>query len=142
MEQIDKMFINELRKDSRQTLTQVSSKIKVPVTTLFYRLAKLDNYVKKNTVLLNYDDLGYAVRLHLALKVAENDFEKLQKFLISEEVVNSLYRIKDYDYYVELVFANSLKAYDFVKQLKKNFIIQECEEIHVVKEVDLEMLNI
>jgi DNA-binding Lrp family transcriptional regulator len=143
MKKIDLKLLKELRKNSRESLAKISRKTKVPITTLFYRLREQEKrIIKKHTVLLNYKELGWNARVHLALKVKDEQQNELKDFLLRHYCVNSLYKLRQGRFYVELVFKHELDADDFLEEIKHKFDLEQFELFHVIDDIKLEkMIN-
>lgn len=116
-------LIKQLRMDSRKSLTNISKKTKIPISTLYDRLKYHEGgLIQKHTSILNFDLLGFKSRVQLLLKTSVNKREELKNFLNLHENVNNVWKItNDYDYMVEACFHNIMDAEDFVEDVEKRF---------------------
>jgi DNA-binding Lrp family transcriptional regulator len=130
-------ILSELRKNSRQSLTQISRKINIPVSTIFDKLIKLNNaIIKKNISLFDFDKLGYNIKVNFIVK---NPSKKhFKKFLLNKININSLYRINNYNnYHIECFFKN-LNELEIFKEELIDLGIKDLKEYHVVEEIKKE----
>lgn len=112
-----------LRQDSRQRLVDISKRTGIPVSTVFARLRLyLGSYVRRYTCLLNYDRLGYSIRVAMLLKVKPQNRQGLAGFLAKKPNVNSLYRVNNgYDFMVEAVFRDLNEVEGFLEEAEAGF---------------------
>ena len=63
MERVDYEILRELILNGRASTTEISNKIKVPRTTVHYRIMKMirEGIIEKFSVKLGYEKLGYDV---------------------------------------------------------------------------------
>ena len=67
-------LVKQLRLDSRKSLTNISRKTKIPISTLYDRLKFHEGgLIKKHTSILNFDLLGFKSRVQLLLKTSINN---------------------------------------------------------------------
>jgi Lrp/AsnC family leucine-responsive transcriptional regulator len=113
-------LINELRKDSRSSLTALSMKLGIPITTTYKVLKRIEKnrLVTKHVTLMDFAKLGYALKLGIFLKASDKD--KLKAFLKNHENLNTLQRISgDCDFFAEMIFADMAECYNFIDETEK-----------------------
>ena len=113
-------LINELRKNSRESLTSVSEKTGVPLSTVFKCVGRLHGkgVIVRDVSLLDFSLLGFPVRIGVFIKASEKN--EVRRFLEEHPGINTLLRLSgDYDFYAELVFENMLRYEDFAEQLNE-----------------------
>jgi Lrp/AsnC family leucine-responsive transcriptional regulator len=128
-------IISELRKNSRQTLTDMSLKTGIPVTTLFSNIKRLekDEIIKKNTCLVDFHKLGYTTAVSIALKIEKEDRERFKNFILSEHSVNSAYEINSgFDFMFELIHKDHSELKHFIEKMEENFKIKEKHVYHFI----------
>ncbi len=110
-------ILNELRKNSRKSLTEISCNTQVPMSSVFKIVKSLKkNIIKRYVSLLNFRKLGYNISISLALK--SKNKQELQNFLIKCNNVNSFFRIaQDYDFFVEGIFDSMLGFETFLESI-------------------------
>jgi DNA-binding Lrp family transcriptional regulator len=127
-----------LRNNARETLTHISRKTGVPISTLFDRLNEYrDRVIIKHTCLIDYTKLGYDLRVHMLLRV-QKERERFETYITTHFLVNSVFRINNgYDYLVEAVFKNMREMTEFVQHLEK-FHIKDHKEFFVLEDLKRE----
>lgn len=136
----NKKIIACLRRDARMSLTQMSRKIRVPVSTIFDRLkTSEDDLIMKHTALLNFGKMGYNARANLTIKVDKEHRKDLGDFLSRHESVNSAYRIMNgYDFLVEGVFRDMHDLEEFKEKLEEKFTINDTQVYFIVDDIKRE----
>lgn len=138
----DIRILQHIRKNARMSITNISRKTGIPVSTIFDRLQQQEKeIVKKFTVLLDFSKLGYTVRAHILLKVDPQARDELKSYLITHLCVNNLFRINNgFDFAVECVFATIQQVEDFVETLELQYRIIDKKIFHIIEDVAREKL--
>lgn len=133
-------LLNSLRENSRQKLTEISKRTHIPISTLFDLLKEADgNLIIKNTVLLNFFNLGYHAHAQVFLKVDHSVKDELRKHLILHSGVNSMYKINNgWDFMIETVHKNVKELDNFLEELNQRFIIKEQQIHYLIDEIKKE----
>jgi len=138
MSETDFGILHHLRSNARHTLTGLSDITGVPVSTVFARVQKLEEkLITRYTSILDFSKMNFFVRVNLAIK-AKNRLE-LMRFLMDHANVNSVFRCKDQDYYIETIFPNMAKYYRFLDSLD-DFGLSEIVEHHVIEDIAREKM--
>lgn len=129
-------ILQELRNDSRRSLTEIGNSVDVPLSSVFKKVNRLEkNVIKKYVSLVNFDLLGFSIRINLVLK--SKDREALKEFLLEHPNVNSLYRIgQGFDFLVEAVFPNMLEFENFTEEL--NNLVSDKRVFHIIEDLRVE----
>ncbi|MBW3020112.1 Lrp/AsnC family transcriptional regulator [Candidatus Woesearchaeota archaeon] len=141
MNKKDLKIISHLRSDARMSLTNLSRKTSIPVTTIFDRIKvqQKENVIKKFTSLLNFNELGYTTRANIALRVDREDKEKLREHLVKNENVNSVSRINNgYDFMIEGIFKQMVDLEDFLDKLEQRFKILDKKSFFIIEDLKKE----
>lgn len=135
----DQMVLSYFRKDARASLTSLSKKTAIPVSTLFDKLRKFENdIITKHTSMVNFQKLGFDLRVTIALKVNKDEKPKIQSFLVNHERINSVFQINNgYDFLIEGIFTNMRDFQIFNDQLDK-FQIHQKNEFYILDELKKE----
>jgi len=138
MKEKELQVLRVLRNNARETLTHISRKTGVPISTLFDRLNEYrDKLIIKHTCLIDYTKLGYDLRVHMLLKVLK-ERERFEAYMTEHYLVNSVFRINNgYDYLVEAVFQNMRELTEFVQALER-FNVKEHKEFFVLEDLKRE----
>ena len=129
------LLLNHFRNDARISLTKLSKLTKMPVSTIYDKLKDYETrkLIKKSTAILDFKKLGYDIRNQILITANKERREELQKFLMNNTKVNTIYRINNgYDFLIETVFKNMNEMDEFITKLeeyepqqKKEFFIME-----------------
>jgi len=113
-----KDVLTHLRKDARISLTELSRRTSIPVSTLYDRLQRgFEKTVEKRTILLDYAKLGYQAPALVLMNARE--LTPLLEFLNRQECVNTLFRTSTYDVIAECVFQDVKEAGRFQRDLRQ-----------------------
>lgn len=139
MKEKELKLLAHFRSNARKNLTRISKETGVPISTIFDKLKKYEgSVIKKFTSLLDYQKLGYDVRVKLILKVAKEDRENLRSYLIKNNNINSVFRITEgFDFIAEGIFRNMQEVYDFSRKLEQ-FNIIEKEQYFILEDLKRE----
>ena len=134
------LFLQQLRENSREKLTEISKKTKIPISTLFDLLHELQGKaITKNTILLNFSELGYHTRAQVFLKVAKEDKDKLKQHLFFHQNVNTLYKINNgWDFILETAHKNIKELDLFLDHLNEKFKVEDKQIHYVIDEIKRE----
>ncbi len=129
----DLLVLAHLRKNGRKTLTDLSKATSIPISTIFERLKVQQEYlIRRFTVLLDFQKLGFYTRAEVMLKVKKNDREPLKSYLLSHRGVNTCYRINNgYDLMVDCVFKNINNLEEFLEYVDEHFSIEK-HQVHFI----------
>ncbi len=134
------MILKELRKDARQSLTNISSATKIPITTVYDRIkAHEKNLIRKNVCLIDFAAIGFNGRAHIVIKAEKESRVELKNFLLEHRNVNSLYIINHgFDFMIEAVFRSMREIVEFVEEINNNFAVNSMCVYHIVDELQKE----
>ncbi|MFH1972007.1 MAG: Lrp/AsnC family transcriptional regulator [archaeon] len=129
-----------LRQDARISLTKMSKKTRVPVSTLYDHLKKYQKTcIKKHTSILDFEKLGYKARAKVLLKVNKKDRENLREFLNNCQFINELVKINNgYDYLIEFIFENMKDLENYLEKMEQKFEIKENKVFYIVDDIKRE----
>jgi DNA-binding Lrp family transcriptional regulator len=136
----DLRLITYLRKNARQTLTEISRKTRIPISTLYDKLRSHEgNVITKHTTLLDFAKLGFTCRANLLLRSSRDDREKLAGYLKAHPAVNNLFKINNgYDYMAETIFTNVKELDDFMDELESKFKLDEKQMHYIIDDIKRE----
>lgn len=136
----DLIVISNLRTNARETLTNLSKKVKMPVSTIYDRLKMHEGeLIKRHTSLIDFTKLGYYARAHIVLKVNKEERERVKEYLKKSLCVNNVYKINNnYDFLIEGVFRNVKELEDFVDELEEKFAVSDKQVYYVIEDIKTE----
>lgn len=138
------MLLSEFRKGARDSLTSMSRRTGIPVSTIFDKLKLYEkSFIKRHTSIIDFGKLGFDVRVQLLLKARDRD--ELKKFLLLHSAVNNFYEINNgYEFMVDAVFRNMGEYFTFNQEMdclinKKNefFVLQELKRESFLNDAEL-----
>jgi DNA-binding Lrp family transcriptional regulator len=133
------MLLSCLRSNARETLTSISKKTKIPISTIFDKLKEYEKgFIRKHTSLIDFKKLGYDIRIHLLLKIQRDKRTSFETFIMANQSVNNVFRINNiYDYFVEAIFRNIKDFQEFADKLE-SYGVSEITEHFVIDELKRE----
>lgn len=136
----DMLIMSNLRQNARQTLTKMSRKTKIPISTIYDRLKHHENgLITRHTTLLDFAKLGYATRATVMLKVPREQREAVRDFLLKSACVNTLMKINnDFDFFFEAVFREIRELEDFIERLEEQFKVRTKKVFYIIEELKRE----
>ena len=140
LEPRDYTVIGYFRHDARTTLTDMSKTTKIPVSTIYDKLQRFQDrdIIKRHTSLVNFDELGYDIRVNLLLSVDHEDYDDVETFLNDHKKVNNVLRVSNgYDYIAEAVFRD-MEEYDTFFNSLGEQPIDDIDQYFVMDEVKRE----
>lgn len=132
-------IMKHLRLNARESLTRMSRKTGIPVSTIYERLKQFeDNVIRKHTCILDFAQLGYDLRMTLLLATKKQEKDAVQQFLSTHEQVNTVLKINNgFDFLVEAVFRNMSEVQIFLDTLDKTGVSKR-KEFYVLEEIQRE----
>ncbi len=136
----DLVVVSYLRKNGRDTLTQISRKTKIPISTVFDKLkGNGDGLIKKHTCLIDFAKLGFNARANIAIAVEKVDRDTLQEYLLKNFQVNSVYRINNgFDFLVEGIFKHVKGLQDFLENIDEKFKVKNKQIYYIIEDIKRE----
>ena len=133
----DLLILANLRNNARESLTTMSKKTSIPVSTIYDKIRlHQKGLIKKHTTLIDFGQLGFHTRANILIKMEREEREKAKDFLVKHHHVNSVYKISSgFDYLVEAIFKNVKDVEDFMDVLQDRFKILQTQIYYVVEDL-------
>ena len=133
----ERVLLSHFRKNARESLTTISRRTRVPVSTIFDKLKHYErSFIKKHTTLLDFSALGYLTRANVLLKVSLEHRQPLKEFLMKHEHVNSLFKVNNgYDFLAEMVFKHIKDLEDFLEMLEGKYHVLDKTVFYVIEDI-------
>ena len=117
----DLLILSCLRKNARETLTNMSKETMIPISTLYERI-KCNGIIKKYTSILDFSKLGFELCVNIMIKVRKSQRKLLRDYVMKCYNVSSAYVIDNhFDLVMECFFRNTRELYHFLDNLDDNF---------------------
>lgn len=135
-QQKEKELLVTLRQNCRLSLTEISKKTHIPVTTIYGKLKEAcDDIITRYTVLLDFAKLGYTVRVQFFIKAQKNKREDLFQHLLTHPNVNSASIINNgYDFACEALFRDIATAELFARELEEKYNVPKVDCFYVLQD--------
>ena len=142
LRQKDIEILHHLRNNSRQSLTSISKKMKIPVTTVYDRvLANEKKFITRHTSLLNFPNIGLNSRMFLNVKVQKNKIIQFENFLKAFPGINSAYKTDfDGNYFIEMLSKDSSDANASISEIENKFSIKKTQIFNIIEELQKESI--
>ncbi len=136
----DLLLIASLRKNARETLTSMSKKVGMPVSTIFDKLKCFQGkQIKKHTSLVDFAKLGFGTRAVMILKARKNERDKLREFLEKCHNINTISRINNgYDFIADVIFRNLKEMEEFGEKIEEKFKIKNKQNFYIIEDIKRE----
>ncbi|MDP3918450.1 MAG: Lrp/AsnC family transcriptional regulator [Nanoarchaeota archaeon] len=137
MKENDQLIISLLREDSRMTLTKMSKKTNIPISTLYERIKNYkDKVIKKHTSIVDFNSLGYSARARVLFKIKKNEREALKSFLSNSNYLNELHKINNgFDFMAEFIFKNMQELEEYLDQVGEKFPIEDQQTYYLLDNI-------
>lgn len=134
------LILSNLRRNSRETLTKMSRRTAIPVSTIFVKLREYENnIIKKYTSIVDFGKLGYATRATILVRVTKDYRDKLREHLLVNKSLNSVYRVNNgYDFMLEGIFKELKDVEAFLDKLERDFGVTDKHVYYIIDELKKE----
>ncbi len=136
----DLIILSELRNNARESLTKMSRRTRIPISTLHDRIkTNLNDLIKKNCALIDFSKLGFPIRINLLIKVPSRRKKEIADFLKNNFHVNTLLKVtNEFDFLAELIFKDIKSAGEFIDDLEEKFEIEAEKKYFIIDELKKE----
>ena len=117
----------------------ISRETNIPISTIFDKVNKLGkSTISKYSPLLDFQKLGFGIRINFVLKANDKKKQELKDFLLTNKNVNSMLRLNnDFDFFIETVFRDMKGLEEFSESLEK-FKIKKKKEFFIIEDLKKE----
>src|SRR3989338_6278753 len=140
MNKKEMLILANLRNNARETLTTMSRKTSIPVSTIFEKLKTYESgVIKKYTSLIDFTKLGYNTRATIFIKVSKDYRDKLREHLLLDKSLNTVYKINNgYDFMLEGIFKEIRDVESFLEKLENDFGVVDKSVYYIIDEIKKE----
>jgi Lrp/AsnC family transcriptional regulator, leucine-responsive regulatory protein len=141
LNQKDLMIISHLRSNARASLTDISKKTNIPISTIYDKLKVYEeDLITKHATLIDFTKLGFHAKTTILIKVEHSQKEDIKNYLSNNQNVNSILRINSgYDFLIEAIFKNVKDVETFLDHLQTKFKIEQTQVHYIVDEIKREV---
>lgn len=128
IDDIDKKIMNLLLVNADITNREIASRCRIALGTVNNRIRRLfaAGVIKKKTVLLDYEKLGYAIEVMIDLRIKKGRFYELAKRMVADPNVFMIIDMTgDYDAEILCRFHTRRQLDDFVKKLQQETDVED-----------------
>lgn len=136
----DMAMLSYLRQDARISLTALSKKTGIPISTAYGKLKSFRaSKLIQLKALVDMTQLGYSTRILVALKVDRESRRETEEYLVKHLLVNNVWRINSgFSYMIEAIFKDMADVEDFLEDLDSRFKVRMEMVFYVISEVQRE----
>lgn len=136
----DLLLLSTLRRNAREKLTTISRRTSIPVSTLHEKLKQYaDSLIKKHTVLLDFNKLGYQCRAKVLVNAPKETKQELRSHLERHPNVNSAYKINNgYTYLLDVIFPHLDDLDKFIETLESKYDVTNTQTYYIIDELKRE----
>ncbi len=144
IDDIDKKIVNIILFDADTTNREIAAKCKIALGTVNNRIKKLkeSGVIKKKTIIVDYEKLGYQIEVLIALKIRKGGFNEVAKALASDKNVFLVIDITgNYDAEILARFHTKRQLDEFVKKLQQQPFIESTSTrliLNIYREKEIE----
>lgn len=133
-------IISHLRNDSRISLTNLSRKTNIPISTIFDKLNQdKGNILKKHTSLIDFEKMGYSSKTIFVIKSGFERRDLLKDYLLAHSNVNNFYLTNSgYDFMIETIFKNQRETQHFLELLERTFNLDDIKSYNIIEDIHRE----
>jgi len=133
-------ILDLLRQDPRIKMTDLAKNLNIPKSTVFDIFNKLkEKGLHSPRLILDFDKLGYSIRVFIAVSVSADSKGKVLIFLKDHPNINSLFAVgSGHDYLFEAVFGNQKQHLEFMRDLDFSAEILEKQVFYTLDDIHRE----
>lgn len=140
MKKQDTLIVSLLRENSRMSLTDMSRRSKIPISTIYDKIKIYhDGLIQRHTTLVDFSQLGFSARARVLLKVKRTEFEGVRDHLLKSSSLNELYKVNNgYDFMAEFIFRTMQEMENYLDSLAESFELEKEEVFYIIDELQRE----
>jgi DNA-binding Lrp family transcriptional regulator len=143
MDELDTKLMNALIRNSRLSSRELSREAGVSVVTVLKRIKALEESgaIKKFTVDLDYEKLGYDVHVIIKMRIAKGKLFEVENKISTDPHIFAVYDITgDFDALIIAkfksrkqmdAFLKKIQTYDFVERTETSLILNTIKESNI-----------
>jgi len=133
-------LILELRKDGRKRVTEISSKHKIPASTLFDIIHNLEKEgVVEHKSLVDFHKLGFPIHVIIIVNTGRDMIGPLKQHLAAQKNINTLFHLshsyevdEGYGCIIEGIFRKQKDVEEFMGRMEESIELLDKRIYHVI----------
>jgi DNA-binding Lrp family transcriptional regulator len=119
------------------SLTKMSRKTQIPISTLYERIKSYKaGLIKKHTAIIDFSQLGFTARAKVLLRVDKDDRAGLKGHLMASPFTNGVFKVNNgFDFLVEFIFRNMKELEEHLEYLQENFNLKDTKAFYIIDEL-------
>lgn len=119
-DEIDLRIIDELRKNSRLSMSELGRKVNLSSPSVTERVRRMESFgiIKKYTLDVDYEKLGLPIQCVIEATIKNGEYDRFKRFIESLPNVEFCYRVAGKAcFMLKLQFPSFAKAEEFIEQV-------------------------
>lgn len=146
---VDLILLNELQKDSKQSIKKLAEKVNLSITPVHERIKKLEstNIIEKYVAVVNAAALGKKLVAYCQVKLIRHQeelFNQFEEYISNlDEVLEASYMAGGYDFLLKLILkdmedyqnfvVHKISKLDIISNIQSAFIIRTIKNTSMIK---------
>jgi len=142
LDAIDLILVDELQKNSKQSIKELSEKVNLSITPTHERLKKIEasGLIKKYVAIINPEKIGKQLIVHCQITLIKHQdiyIKKFQEYIKSlDEVLEVSFLAGNYDFFLKIIVRDINEYQDFIMQkISKLEYISNVQSSFVIKQI-------
>ena len=149
LDQTDFLLLDELQRDSKQSIKKLAEKAKLSITPVHERVKRLETLgvIQRYTAIVTPKALGKKLIAYCQVKLLRHNgelFEEFERYISTlDEVLEASYMAGGYDFLLKLVL-NDMEEYqnfvvhkisklEIIANIQSSFVVQEIKNTSIIK---------
>ncbi|AVM49253.1 Lrp/AsnC family transcriptional regulator [Capnocytophaga sp. oral taxon 878] len=149
LDQTDFLLLDELQRDSKQSIKKLAEKVKLSITPVHERVKRLETLgvIQRYTAIVTPKALGKKLIAYCQVKLLRHNgelFDEFERYISTlDEVLEASYMAGPYDFLLKLVL-NDMEEYqnfvvhkisklEIISNIQSSFVIQEIKNTSIIK---------
>lgn len=149
LDKVDLMLLNELQKDSKQSIKTLAEKVNLSITPVHERIKKMEacNIIQNYVAVVNANALGKKLIVYCQVKLIshqEKHFKQFEEYVSNiDEVLEASYMAGGYDFLLKIILSDmeeyqnfiirKMAKLDIISYIQSAFVIQNIKNTSVIK---------
>lgn len=145
IDETDRRIVRVMLENARLSYRQIAKRLLIAVATVMHRVNKLEQsgIIKKYTVQLDYQKLGYELVVCIDIRVAKGKLFEVERLVAKHPSVQAVYDVTgSFDSLVIAKFKNRKELDNFVKKIQTYDFVERTETRLVLNTIKEEFIEV